>query len=71
MEKLTYHKVQTLYDAREAEGFICKFGHLTSQGDYRHVYEPSEDTFLLIDAIQMDLGYIKERVKPLVVMEVG
>ena len=34
------------------------------------VYEPAEDTFLLLDAIEKDIEVIKSE-KPLVVIEVG
>ena len=68
---LTYNKVETLYDVKDADGFICSFSHLTSQKDYRDVYEPSEDSFLLIDALQMDLGFIKDEIDPFFIMEVG
>merc|ERR1712224_234248 len=29
----------------------------SSMADYQHVYEPSDDTYLLLDAIKFDLGF--------------
>ncbi|ORX57768.1 S-adenosyl-L-methionine-dependent methyltransferase [Piromyces finnis] len=43
--------------------------HLTSQ-DYRNVYEPSEDTFLLLDSLEEDQEYIKQ-LKPKICLEIG
>ena len=37
---------------------------------YDNVYEPSEDTFLLLDALEGELAYIKA-LKPLCLVEVG
>ena len=45
------------------------FSHLTTD-DLNHVYEPSEDTFLLIDAIEADLK-ILSLIEPTNCLEVG
>jgi len=43
--------------------------HLTRH-DFEHVYEPAEDTFLLLDAIEQDANELKE-LCPLVCLEIG
>lgn len=45
------------------------YSHLTAE-DYDHVYPPSEDSFLLLDALELELPYLKEK-KPLISLEIG
>lgn len=45
------------------------FAHF-SQKDYENIYEPAEDTFLLMDALEKDTEFLKER-RPLLCVEVG
>lgn len=43
--------------------------HITSE-DYEHVYEPAEDSFLLLDALEKDMKNIKTQ-SPLFCVEIG
>ncbi|XP_072023144.1 methyltransferase N6AMT1-like, partial [Amphiura filiformis] len=45
------------------------YSHLTQQ-DYENVYEPAEDTFLLMDALEQDIDNIHQ-LKPSVCVEIG
>ncbi|EPQ27702.1 uncharacterized protein PFL1_04840 [Pseudozyma flocculosa PF-1] len=46
-----------------------ELGHLTSQ-DYRRVYEPAEDTFILLDALEADQERLQQR-QPRLCLEIG
>lgn len=43
--------------------------HLTSN-DYIHVYEPSDDTYLMCDALLKQVEFI-EQMKPRIIIEIG
>ncbi|KAG6814024.1 hypothetical protein H0H92_003874 [Tricholoma furcatifolium] len=43
--------------------------HLTAK-DYDHVYEPAEDTFILLDALEKDEQELKD-LRPLISLEIG
>jgi len=45
------------------------YSHLSSK-DYENVYEPAEDTFILLDALELELSFLKSH-KPLIVAEIG
>jgi release factor glutamine methyltransferase len=38
--------------------------------DAENVYEPSDDTFLLCDAIEKDIEYLKQ-LNPSIILEIG
>lgn len=38
--------------------------------DYEHIYEPSDDTFLLLDALEKDREFI-ENCSPFLCVEIG
>ncbi|RIB10856.1 S-adenosyl-L-methionine-dependent methyltransferase [Gigaspora rosea] len=44
--------------------------HITSN-DYENVYEPAEDTFLFLDALENDIEFLKNDVNPCICLEIG
>lgn len=44
--------------------------HLTRL-DFRHVYEPAEDTFILLDALEQDADTLRDNLSPKVIVEIG
>ncbi|KAJ1650589.1 S-adenosylmethionine-dependent methyltransferase, partial [Dispira simplex] len=39
--------------------------------DYHQFYEPAEDSFLLLDALESDYDYVQNHIRPTVCLEVG
>ncbi len=56
-------------DRSEFDFATPDISHLTS-ADYLHVYEPAEDSFLFLDALQADFKLLKSR-RPTVCLELG
>lgn len=46
------------------------FTNHISLDDFKYVYEPAEDSFLLLDALEADLDFLKQ-MKPKVCLEIG
>lgn len=46
-----------------------KYSHLSSK-DFDHVYEPAEDSFLLLDALEDELSHLIDK-KPQICVEIG
>jgi len=45
------------------------FSHLKKE-DFDYIYEPSEDTFLFLDALEKEIEFL-EKLKPLICVEIG
>ncbi|CAB3361272.1 Hypothetical predicted protein [Cloeon dipterum] len=43
----------------------------TNHLSFEHIYEPAEDSFLLMDAIEADDFWLRETVKPTICLEIG
>jgi release factor glutamine methyltransferase len=46
-----------------------QIGHLTAD-DYEHIYEPAEDSFIFLDALELEAEGLRE-LKPTVCVEIG
>ncbi|CAJ0874179.1 3710_t:CDS:10 [Entrophospora sp. SA101] len=44
--------------------------HITSN-DYNYVYEPAEDTFLFLDALENEQNFLRSILKPCICLEIG
>lgn len=47
-----------------------KLDHFTSE-DYKKIYEPSEDTFLLLDTLEEQKDFIIDEIDPHLIIEIG
>src|SRR4051794_9260568 len=52
-----------LFDPTSSRSLDPDLSHLTS-ADYEQIYEPSEDTYLMFDALHSDAEWIRTTLKP-------
>lgn len=53
----------------ESPAELPDLDHLT-MADFRHIYEPSDDTFLLMDTLEADVVSL-QALRPRIVVEIG
>lgn len=70
MDFLVDKKVSICMESTEVVIPTPDLTHLSSK-DYQVVYEPSEDTFLLLDALNKERRYILDELQPKVCLEIG
>ena len=58
-----------LYNSSTETSFVAHFDHLSTD-DYKKAYEPSEDTFLLIDSLYYDEAFLFS-LSPNLCLEIG
>ena len=69
MEELkAFRSIKCKY-AKAPEIFCAKYSHISS-ADFKQVYEPNEDTFLLVDALYCDLQSMVDS-RPATCVEIG
>ena len=54
----------------KGEAFLCDLSCLTND-DYKEVYEPNDDTYLLIDSLNLESRNFLKEFKPKSVLEIG
>ena len=64
-----YDMMQQQQEEEAGAAALPDLDHLTVH-DFRDIYEPSDDTFLLIDAIAADVEEIRAQ-RPRIVVEIG
>jgi hypothetical protein len=69
---LKFKDLQPKYTRKDLNGenFLCDLSCLKS-ADYRDVYEPNEDTYLLIDALNLESRHHVCKINPKIILEVG